>query len=104
MIGDEIKIDNKGENMKSVTVTLNFGKYKNCLWVSACPNFMKEHNDRFDLLEGEECKVGTMFFCNTYLEAQFVMALEEGIGLYSDEYSDDHHFVVCSKKSFNSIK
>ncbi len=90
--------------MKSVTVTLNFGEYKHCLWTTATKNFRIEQSDRFALLEGEECDTGTMFFCNSYLEAQFVMALEEGVGLYSDEYSDGQDsFVVCSKKSFDSV-
>lgn len=78
--------------------SLNFGKYRHCLYHTASANFIKEDRERFVLLEGKKCETGTMFFCNTYLEAIFVMKLEKGIGLYSDENGDA--FVVCSKKSF----
>jgi len=87
--------------MKSVTVTLNFGDYSHCLWDAAQKNFIEEQPDRFALLEGEECKSGTMFFCERYLEAQFLMALEDGKGLYSDE--DTGTFVVCSTKEFGTF-
>jgi len=65
-------------------------------------NFIKEQSDRFHLLEGKKCETGTMFFCNTYLEAKFLMAIEKGVALYRDDCSDSGKFVVCTEKEFNS--
>lgn len=86
---------------KTVTLKLKFGKYKHCLWNIAHKNFIKDQPERFVLLEGRPCTTGTMYFCNTYLEAQFVMALENGVGLYSDEDADKNNsYTVCTKKKF----
>lgn len=88
-------------NMKTKKVMgLSFGKYRHCLWVTSCKNFIKKYDSRFVLLEGKKCETGTMYFCNTYLEAIFCMKLFDGVGLYSDQYVDDDspRYVVCSKK------
>jgi hypothetical protein len=85
--------------MTKITVTLNFGKYKHCLWTTTCKNFIKKYPERFVLLEGSACTTGFMYFCNTYLEAQFVMALEEGVALYADE-ANTKVFIVVSEKEY----
>ncbi len=83
---------------------LNFGQYRHLLWTTSTFNFIDQQPDRFMLLEGAPCITGTMFFCRTYLEAHFVMSLEEGVALYSDEYNwgGEDSFVVCSKKPFST--
>lgn len=86
---------------KTITVKLKFGAFRHCLWDSSCKNLIKEQPERFELLEGKPCKTGTMYFCITYLEAQVVMALEKGVGLYDDVINGN--FVVCSKKPFKSL-
>lgn len=83
----------------SVTVTLNFGQGKHCLWNTAIANFIQEEPERFVLLEGEECHTGTMYFCDRYLEAQFIMALEDGVALYFDKQAGgNERYVVVSNQ------
>jgi len=84
-------------------INLKFGKYKHCLWRWHTPNDIKRHPDRFRLLEGKAHKTGSLYYCDSYLEAQFVMALFDGVGLYSDVFADgEPRFVVASKKRYKS--
>lgn len=85
---------------KTTTITVSFGKYKHCLWDVKCKNFMQERDQkhRFQLLEGKKCEKGTLYFCERYLEARIIMEIEQGVGLYCDEWTGG--FVVSSKKPF----
>lgn len=88
--------------MKNKKVTeingLSFGQARHGLWSQACENFISEQPERFVLMEGKKCLKGTVYFCNTYLEAIFTMKLFNGVGLYSDEY--DGNWVVASKNRY----
>lgn len=79
---------------KAIVVKLQFGKARDQLWTTSCKNFIKDQSERFELLEGRKCLTGTMFFCNSYLEAVFVRALEHGTCILWD-MSQEQFVVIC---------
>jgi hypothetical protein len=92
---------------KTVSITLELGEYANCLWVTKMSNRIRGQEERYEHLEGKETLDGTMYFCNSYLEAQVLRAYikaQSGLetGLYKDQENDEDEeaWVVASPEKY----